>query len=312
MNFIFLILFFFSFNQLEAQDAVIAVGEAEQDLDKLVISEPEFADESGELKRVTSEVIEVIKNNFLFYKHKFNLITPEDKIINSYSSPNFESWKNLNFSYVLSSKASSKAGHTQLFFKIYSVSTGKELLSQSFKVYNSTLRSDAHHISDTLFRKITGRPSIFKSKIVFISDRTTDSREITKELYVMDFDGRRVEKLTNFNSVILSPSVSPDNSKIMFSLIATHTIKSNGKTKLIKNIDLKMLDINSGKFSTISQKPGINSGAVFSRDDNKIYLTLSFSGNADIYEMEIKSGKMRKVTSHYADDVDPSVTQMEA
>ena len=40
-----------------------------------------------------------------------------------------------------------------------------------------------------------------------------------------------------------------------------------------------------------------------------IYLTLSFKGNADIYEMQVGSGKMRNVTSHYADDVDPSITQ---
>ncbi len=70
-----------------------------------------------------------------------------------------------------------------------------------------------------------------------------------------------------------------------------------------------MLDLNSGKFSTISQKPGINSGAIFSGTGDRIYLTLSFSGNADVYEMGLDGTKMRKVTSHYSDDVDPSITQ---
>ncbi len=309
MKYLFLVIFFCLSQLVYSQDAVIAVGEAEQDLDKIVIDDSEIKTDEGEAKRMTSEVIETLKNNFLFYKHKFNLQSFETKSKGSFSFPEIENWKSNSYSYVIASKAESRANYLQMSFKVYSVTTGTEILNQTFKIRESTLRSDAHQISDVIYRKITGKPSVFKSKIVFISDRTSEYREIIKELYVMDFDGRRVEKLTNFNSVVLSPSVSPDNSKIMFSLIATHTVKTGGKTKLIKNIDLKMLNVSNGKFSTVSSKPGINSGAIFSGSENKIYLTLSFSGNADIYEMDISSGKTKKVTSHYADDVDPSINQ---
>src|SRR5690606_15496477 len=111
-------------------------------------------------------------------------------------------------------------------------------------------------------------------------------KEIEKEIYIMDFDGRRVEKLTDFNSVVLSPSISSDNSKLMFSVITSKKQISSKKVRLIKNIDLKMLDLRTKKVQTVSELPGINSGAIFSATGNQIYLTLSFSGNADIYEMD--------------------------
>jgi TolB protein len=79
--------------------------------------------------------------------------------------------------------------------------------------------------------------------------------------------------------------------------------------RIVKNIDLKMLDLRSKAITTISDKPGINSGAIFSAQGDTIYTTLSFKGNADIYEMSLSSGKTKNVTSHYADDVDPSITK---
>jgi TolB protein len=70
-----------------------------------------------------------------------------------------------------------------------------------------------------------------------------------------------------------------------------------------------MYDLRTKTISTVSAKPGINSGAIFAARGNSIYLTLSAGGNADIFEMDLGSGTTRKVTTHYGDDVDPSVTR---
>ena len=69
-----------------------------------------------------------------------------------------------------------------------------------------------------------------------------------------------------------------------------------------------MYDLQTKSMTTVSSKPGLNSGATYSRDPNIIYLTLTAGGNADIYEMNLASSAMRKVTSHYGEDVDPSIT----
>jgi TolB protein len=307
--FFILFLLILSFNAF-AQDAVIAVGKAEQDKDKLVIDDPELTGLNGDQKSLAGELTEILKNDFAFYKHKFETIEYFDKGKASYSSPAIDKWKGHGITYFVASSIGINGNHLESRYKAYSVLSGREIFSATFKVSHESLRNSAHAIADSIYRAMTGKPSIFNSKIVFVSDRTTTNRnDIQKELYIMDFDGRRVEKLTNFNSVVISPSISPDNSKIMFSLISAHREVSKHKVRTIKNNDLKMYNLRSKSLTTISSKPGINSGAIFGADGHTIYLTLSYSGNADIYEMEIGSDKMKKLTTHYADDVDPSVTR---
>jgi TolB protein len=307
-----LLLVFFMFQlQAIAQTSVaeIAVGEAGIDKDKFVIDDPELKSLTGHQKGLAIELIDILKNDFVFYKHKFNNVEYSDKGQQSYSKANLLKWKESGISYFVASQISGHGDGIEAKIKAWSVSTGKEIFSDSVRIEQRNMRQKAHNLADMIYRSITGKPSIFNSKIVFVSDRATFGRDTIKELYLMDFDGNRVEKLTNFQSVVISPAVAPDNSGILFSLIASHKEVSRSKVRTIKNIDLKMYDLKTKKFKTISDKPGINSGAIFSASGNSIYLTLSFSGNADIYEMDLVSGKMRKVTNHYGDDVDPSVTQ---
>lgn len=292
-----------------AQDAVIAVGQAEQDKDKFVIDDPELNNLTGDQKRLSAELIDLLRNDFVFYKHKFNNVDYLDKGKFSYARPDLEKWTAQGVTYFVATKIDNGPGTSiKANFKVWSILGKKEVLSQSFDVSTDSIRSVGHKIADAIYRSITGKPSVFNSKIVFLSDRNS-GRDIEKEIYIMDFDGRRVDKLTNFNSIVLSPSVSPDNSKIMFSVIAAKKDISRAKVRTIKNIDLMVLDLKTKKFTSISDKPGINSGAIWGATGDKIYLTLSFSGNADIYEMTLPGGKMKKLTSHYGDDVDPSITR---
>ncbi len=308
MKFILLLAMFFNFS-LYAQDAVIAVGQAEADKDKLVIDDAELKNLSVTQKSLAAEFLDILRNDFVFYKHKFNAVEYSQKGQNSFSSPQLEKWAGGGVTYFVASSISGSGADISASIKVWSVSTKKNILSQSFTISQSSLRSQGHRVADQVYRSMTGKPSIFNSKIVFVSDRTSRTKDIEKEVYIMDFDGRRVEKLTNFHSIVIGPSVSPDNSKIMFSLIASHKDVTRARVRTIKNIDLMTYDIGSKRFSTISGKPGINSGATWSADGGSAYLTLSYGGNADIYEMNIGSQKLRKITSNYAEDVDPSVTR---
>jgi TolB protein len=308
MKFIVILLTLVFQFSLFAQDAVIAVGQAEQDKDKFVIDDPELINLTGEQKRLSAELVEILRNDFIFYKHKFNTVDYLDKGKNSYSYPDVTKWQANGISYFVAGKMENGPGESiDAHFKVWSVLGKKEIYSGKYRVEKAALRATAHQIADTLYRSITGKASIFNAKIFFVSDRTS-GKEIEKELYIMDFDGRRVDKLTDFNSVVLSPSIAPDNSKIIFSVIAQKREFANNRSRIIKNIDLKMLSLKTKKITTISDRPGINSGAIFGSSLDVIYLTMSYGGNADIYEMNINSGKMRKMTSHHGDDVDPSIT----
>jgi TolB protein len=115
----------------------------------------------------------------------------------------------------------------------------------------------------------------------------------------MDFDGFNLRRLTSHQGIAISPSFSPDNSKILYSLIDSK--------KRIKNVSLYELDLNSNASRLLIDTTGMNSGAVYASDGKGIYLTQSYGGNADVYYIDSLTKASRKVTNHSAEDVDPSI-----
>ncbi|MBY0516871.1 MAG: hypothetical protein K2P81_08190 [Bacteriovoracaceae bacterium] len=293
MKLLILALCFFSslaLAQNEATVSVIAVGEAQDEKDQVYFAPAKV---NGVLtatqQKTMDEVLSLVKNDFAFYKHRFDFATSKTATT-----------VNVMFDVKGSDGGVSiQADVTK--------GEGKELGSVKIVAGGTSLRDEGHKLSDKIYRSITGKKSVFLEKIMFVSDRSTMGKDTRKELYTMDFDGRRVERLTFFNSTVISPSFSPDNNDIIFSLIQSH-VQTDRKNKETKNIDLRMYDRKTKKFTTVSGHPGVNSGAVYSADGKSIYFTLTTSGNADIYEMNLASKDLRKITSHYADDVDPTVT----
>jgi TolB protein len=102
---------------------------------------------------------------------------------------------------------------------------------------------------------------------------------------------------------VISPAMSYDQSKIVYSLIKN---QSNGRGR---NVDLFILNLATGEKSLIASKHGINSGAVFSPDGERIILTQSYTGSADIYEINLATKAERKITKHFSADVDPSINE---
>ncbi len=288
--------------QEDGKVSIIAVGEAQVERDKLALG-PVLIKGSltASQQKIVDEAMALVKNDFAFYKHKFEL----GELSAPVSGAAFERWQ--GHQYVMGISAQAQGEGVKLSGEVFSVLRRSSLGEVSVTLSGTNLRDEGHRLADGLYQKLTGKKSIFREKIIFVSDRSTVGKETRKELYSMDFDGRRVERLTFFNSTVISPSVSPDNRSIIFSLIQSHA-QSDRRGKETKNIDLKVLDLQTKKFETVSGHPGVNSGAVYSADGKSVYFTLTTSGNADIYEMNLTTKALRKITSHYADDVDPSIT----
>ncbi len=277
-------LFFSFFLQAQEELQVVAVGEAEIVKETILFS---FKGESKSLNDFSS----ILKNDFSFYQKNFNLKLAE---------------QNLQADYLISLflKEEKLGGETPKSYLVYDISL--ERLKDQQKIYSShreileisSLRKMAHEESHAIYEKITGKKSIFNSKMAFVSDRTSKGHDIRKELYIMDFDGQNKRRLTYHKGIVISPAISHDGKQILYSLIPA---------KNRKNISLRMIDLETSNDTLISSRPGINSGAVFSNKANHIYLTLSYNGNAEIYEMNLLTKESRSITKHPSPDVDPSL-----
>ncbi len=288
-----LLTFLFIFN-LYAQESltVVAVGEAEVEKETIDFSKPKIGFKTNPRQASDiKEIYNIIKEDFAFYKHKYSLEVPTLGSASYKVGIIFDDFKNVKVEVVNTIDSARSS-------------------SLSIPIDDKNTISTAHRVSDKIYESMTGNKSIFNSKIVFVSDRTSNGRNTKKELYIMDFDGRRKQRLTYTNSLIISPALSPDNTKLMYSVIESKWKKSSrGTPHKVKNLNLYIMDLATKKTTLISELDGMNSGAVFSDDGKDIYLTLTLTKNADIYKINLATKKRTKITTHFLDDVDPHINK---
>jgi TolB protein len=235
----------------------------------------------------------ILLNDFLFYKKKFNVQTvaarrTEDVLGSFFIETSFKEFEgDLSVETKLYQDGSVLSGHTEVAI----VEDVKELSKST------------HRIADAIYQKVTGKKSIFKSRIAFVSDIGSRKNDFIKELFIMDFDGRNMKRVTKHKGIVISPSLSRDGTKVLYSLIGRKLGRSG------RRVNLRMYDFVTKKDRLVSSRKGVNSGAVFTDDGQSILLTLTFMGNAEIYKMDLKTGKIiQRLTKNFANDVDPNVT----
>ena len=306
-TFLFVVCFYFLAGVLWAQDglSIIAVGEAETLGEKILIA-PALREKglTGPDLSFAIKYNRQLVGNFAFYQHFFKILkTSENSQLTkkNFDSPNYLALAQKSIRYLIHSSFGRKGPVLGLRVKAFDINAKKEIYSERFTIPTrvQNRRNVVHSLSDRLYRSFTGKASIFNSKIIFVSDFPSTSKKIIKELYIMDFDGYNKQRLTWHKGVVVSPTIDSDRIRVAYSLI------SNRRGK--KNVNLRMLDLRTKKNRQISSLPGLNSGAIFSPTGDGLYLTMTDQGNAEIYEMDLRSGKRRRITRHWAEDVDPSI-----
>ena len=296
--------FLFSLTLLANDDnlTVVAVGEATLEKDKMVIQEPYIQGSvSSVQKDAVIDLVKLLRNDFSFYQKKFFLI--DAAINNSTFRPatNYEYWISKGVRY-LGTVTAEKSGENLKFHVIFEdIKNHKPIYSATTTTNILNLRNTGHDIANSIYKEIMGKDSVFKSNIIFVSDRNSRGTKTVKEVYMMNFDGKNVKQITKHGGLVISPALSEDGNYLVYSLI----LNTSGK----RNNNLYLMDMKTKEFHIISNKDGVNSGAVFLAGGKSIALTLTISGNAEIYEMNLATKNLTKITNHFASDVDPSISR---
>lgn len=298
----FLILCLFSI-QTFAQEGltIVAVGDATREQDKILFDGPYIKGPMNNTQvKMSEELMELFRNNFAFYKKSFTVEKGQAQK-GSMTGVKYQRLRAQGIQFVLRVELEAR-GQRDLsyWFEFHRVSGEEMIYSNNGSLNKDNLRDVGHSLADGAYRKVTGKESIFGSKILFVSDVGSTRSNIVKELYMMDFDGRRRQKLTRHGGTVISPALSFDRKKVVYSLIRS----KRGKKR---NVNLYMMDLRTKKTTLLSSRKGLNTGAVFMPGDKEILLTLSHTGNAEIYIMNLANKQIKKVTKHFSPDVDPSI-----
>jgi len=201
----------------------------------------------------------------------------------------FAPWRAVGAEFLIKSGYTLTGGQVILECRLYDVASGKQLLAKRFSGGTRDVRRMAHTFSDEILLLTTGERGPFTGKIAFVSKRSGN-----KEVYLMDYDGHHVQRITANRSINLNPDFSPSGREIIY------TSYKKG------NPDLYRRDLFSTAESRISAHPGINITGSWSPDGSRIALSLSRDGNAEIYVISKDGRQMTRLTRTSAINTSPS------
>ncbi|MFC3551631.1 Tol-Pal system beta propeller repeat protein TolB [Lysobacter cavernae] len=207
---------------------------------------------------------------------------------------NYPTWRALNQDYIVVGRVlDAGAGSYRVEYELFDVAKQERLLGFALTARANAMRDVAHQVADAVYEKITGIRGAFFTRIAYVT-ATGTGKAAQYALMVADSDGYNPQTVVRSPEPLLSPSWSPDGSKLAY-------VSFEGG-----NSSIYIQNIGSGSRELIAKFRGINGAPAFSPDGRRLALTLSRSGNPEIYVMDLGSRALTQLTNHFGIDTEPT------
>lgn len=200
----------------------------------------------------------------------------------------FPDWTGIGAELLVTGGVKLEKDRVRLYLRLFDTIEEKLLAGKVYTGHREDIRVMVHRFCSEISYALTGKWGIFRSKIAFVS-----KSEGSKEIYMCDFDGHNPGKITDHESITLSPAVSSDSEWIAY------TSYYQGKPDLyIRNIREKR--------GAIVNKDGMNISPDWRPGRFELAAAMSFSGDQEIYLLTGKGKIIKKVTDSWGIDVSPA------
>ena len=244
-----------------------------------------FTDEKAQPAAVL--VHDVMRADLLFARY-FD-VTEDGPAFNSqHLSQQLNQWGAAHASYLLAGDITYAAPYFTIKIYVYDISTRTAVFAKAFKGTESSLRRLAHIASDQIVAALMGKRGIADTKIAFANNSTRH-----KEIYVVDYDGENLQKLTNDKSIAILPRWSKDG-KIFYT------------TYKYKNPDIFAIDLRAGKIAPVIIRGGLSLIGGVSPDGKALAFTSSGGTNPSIYIYNLETHSKTRITNKASVDGSPS------
>lgn len=265
---------------------------------KIAIPKPSLEGVVPDGETLVKEAQEILENDLRLSRNvgKPNfLIIPDtlqiEQIHNQDQSSgrvDFAAWGRLNAQYVIKITIRSSPGRYQLDLLLYDVFDKRHILGKRSGMFaRESFRRSIHEISDSIVERITPYRGIATTQIAFVNELKG-----VKEIYLVDYDGHKssLVQVTQFNSLCLFPTWSPDGEYIAYS-----SYKNNWCDAFVQRVR----NLGTGnQYRTLAEYPGNNLAPRWNPSDSReMVISLSHKGNAEIFLINSDGKILKRLTT---------------
>jgi TolB protein len=202
-----------------------------------------------------------------------------------YSPLHFVNWRQINATSVVAGNVKSLSSREfQVEFKMWDPYIETENENGVFTFDKKNWRSAAHKISDKIFKRLTGEPGYFDTRILMVSE-AGPRKQRKKRIAIMDQDGANFHYLTDGKYMVLTPRFNATLDQALY-------MSYEG---LVPKVYL--INIATGKHKLVGDFPGMSFAPRFSPNGEKAIMSVAEKGTTDIYELHLQSGYKRQLTN---------------
>lgn len=281
-------LFFFGIFSYAAPKTDVYIGITSVGNKKLpTLGLPTFTVSVPTIQTDANFVRDVMRSDLLFARY-FDISEDGPVLQNGNLKDNLTTWRKAQASYVISGDISYAEPYYTIKIYVYDTSTRSSVFAKAFKGTQSSLRRLAHIASDQIVLALTGKRGIADTRLAFANNSTRH-----KEIYVVDYDGANLKKLTSDNSISILPRWSKDG-RIFYT------------TYKYRNPDIFAIDLKAGKIAPIILRGGLSLIGGVSPDGKALAFTSSGGTNPSIYIYNLETHQKTQITNKASVDGSPS------
>ncbi|MDD5330097.1 MAG: Tol-Pal system beta propeller repeat protein TolB [Sulfuricella sp.] len=180
-------------------------------------------------------------------------------------------------------------GKLDVSFRLLDTVKQSVLAGYSYVIPPAQLRATAHKIADEIYEKLTGDVGVFSTRIAYIVKSGA-----RYELQVADADGYGAQTVLASNEPIISPSWSPDGTKLAY-------VSFERKKPIVY-----VQSLASSRRQVLAQFKGNNSAPAWSPDGSQLAVVLTKDGSSQIYLINADGSGVRRLSNSAGIDTEPA------